>query len=230
MQVGRMIGRDLFGGRKRGLGRIEQHLLDMLDADRHTLELATTGLLGSADPEALHHEVSDSDHRVNLLVQRVRRELVVHASLRGTHADISAMFATMSVVKDIERVGDYAKHLLRIARIRGPFVPDSAEHVELAAYSNRIARYATDVRDTLGVQDPDRATALIIDIRALTDDLNTAIDQLLTADPRLSNGAAQALAYHYLARTAAHLSNVLTSIVMPLDKLDFYDEPHRTAR
>ena len=140
MQVGRMIGRDLFGGRKRGLGRIEQHLLDMLDADRHTLELATTGLLGSADPEALHHEVSDSDHRVNLLVQRVRRELVVHASLRGTHADISAMFATMSVVKDIERVGDYAKHLLRIARIRGPFVPDSAEHVELAAYSNRIAR------------------------------------------------------------------------------------------
>ena len=36
---------------------------------------------------------------------------------------------------------------------------------------------------------------------------------------------ADALAHRYDKRIAAHASNVLTSIVMPLDKLDYFDEP-----
>ena len=91
---------------------------------------------------------------------------MVHASVRGGHADIPTMLATMSIIKDIERVGDYAKQLLRLARVRGSFVPDTAEHGELTSDGNRIA---------------------------------------------------------------AHLSNILTSIVMPVDKLDDYDGSHATT-
>lgn len=218
--------RDLFGGRKSNLERIEQHVLDMLDADHHTFDLATAGLLGSADPGPLRQQASDSDHRVNLLVQQVRRELIVHASLHGIQVDSGVMFATMSIVKDIERVGDYAKRLLRIARIRGPFTPETAEHAELRAYSDRIAQHLTDVRDALCVQDPDAAAALLTDVHALTEEITAAIDQLLAADPAPSDGAARALAYHFLARISAHLGNVLTSLVAPLDQLDFYDEQH----
>lgn len=202
----------------------------MLDADRRTLDLAASGLLGSADPEALRHEVSDSDHRVNLLVQQVRRELVVHASVRGGHADMPRMLATMSIIKDIERVGDYAKALLRLARARGPFSPDTTEAVELTAYSNRIAGHLTDVRDALATHDGPTAIALLANLQALSDDLRTAIDQVLVADLGASDGAAQAMSYHYLARIAAHLSNVLTSIVMPVDRLDYDDSSHATTR
>jgi len=224
-----MFRRDLPGRHHGGLEHVERRVLEMLDVDRRTLDLATSGLLGSADPEALRHEVSDSDHRVNLLVQQVRRELVVHASVRGGHADIPAMLATMSIIKDIERIGDYAKQLLRVARVRGPFAPDTAEHVELIAYSSRIAGHVTDVRDALATYDGSTATALIIDLRALADDLHTAVHQLLVADLGVGDGAAQALSYHYLARITAHLSNILTSIVMPLDKLDYYDWSHATT-
>lgn len=220
---------DLPGRRNGGLEHVERRVLEMLDVDRHTLDLATSGLLGSANPDALRSAVSDSDHGVNLLVQQVRRELVVHASVRGGHADIPTMLATMSIIKDIERVGDYAKQLLRLARVRGPFAPDTAEHVELTAYSSRIAGHVTDVRGALATHDGPAATALIIDIRALIDDLHTAVHQLLVADLGVSDGAAQALSYHYLARIAAHLSNILTSIVMPLDKLDYYDGSHATT-
>ena len=221
-----MKWRDLFTGRKGGLERIEEHLLDMLDADRHTFALATSGLFGAGDLATLRQQASDSDHRVNLLVQQVRRELVVHAALRGAERDIRTTFATMSIVKDIERIGDYAKQMLRLARVRGPFASGSATHTELTAYCGRISGYLTEARDALRAYDSDGARALIAGIHGLTDELGAATAALLVADPAPGDGAARALAYHYLARICSHLSNVLTSLVMPLDKLDFYDEQH----
>jgi hypothetical protein len=35
---------------------------------------------------------------------------------------------------------------------------------------------------------------------------------------------ARALALRYLKRIVAHLTNVLSSIVMPLDRIDYFDE------
>jgi hypothetical protein len=34
----------------------------------------------------------------------------------------------------------------------------------------------------------------------------------------------RALYYRFLKRTTAHVMNVLTSLVQPLDRLDYYDE------
>ena len=116
-----------------------------------------------------------------------------------------------------------AEQLLHLARIRGPFTPDKPEHAELVAYSDHITQHTSDVRDTLARYDEDAAATLITDIEALTDALNTAIDEQLAADRARPTGAAHALAYHYLTRIATHPSNVLTSIAMPLDKLDHYD-------
>jgi len=36
--------------------------------------------------------------------------------------------------------------------------------------------------------------------------------------------AAAALAYRYLKRVVSHLMNIVTAVVMPFDKLDFFDE------
>lgn len=72
-----MFRRDLLGRHNGGLEHVERRVLEMLDVDRQILDLATSGLLGPANPEALRSAVSDSDHGVNLLVQQVRRELVV---------------------------------------------------------------------------------------------------------------------------------------------------------
>jgi phosphate uptake regulator len=218
-----MSWRDLFSGRSDGPDPIEQHVLDMLDADRETLELASSGLLGSDDPQSLRQAVSDSDHRVNLLVQQVRRELVVRATVRA-RIDIGFVLATMSIVKDVERAGDYAKQLLRIARFHGPFPPGTAEHARLATYIDRVAGHITEVREALCEHDPEVASELLTAVHALTEELGDEINALLAADPAAADGAARALAYQSLARTSAHLGNVLTSLVMPLDKLDFYDE------
>jgi len=39
-----------------------------------------------------------------------------------------------------------------------------------------------------------------------------------------SDAVARALYFRFLKRLTAHLMNLLTSLVMPLDRLDHYDE------
>ena len=62
------------------------------------------------------HLVTNERIDVELRPRRVfRRELVFHSSVFGG-IDSPSVLVYMSVVKDIERVGDYAKNLLDLAR------------------------------------------------------------------------------------------------------------------
>ena len=49
------------------------------------------------------------------------------------------------------------------------------------------------------------------------------LDQL-AATESASVAVARALLYRYVNRIVAHLMNVMTAVVMPLDRLDYWDE------
>jgi hypothetical protein len=51
-----------------------------------------------------------------------------------------------------------------------------------------VSGHLIDVRHALAKYDGFTATALIIDLQALSDDLHTAVDQLLAADRNPSDG------------------------------------------
>jgi hypothetical protein len=40
----------------------------------------------------------------------------------------------------------------------------------------------------------------------------------------------RALAHRYLKRVVAHLMNLLTAVIMPLDRLDYFDEDPEDRR
>lgn len=218
-----MAWRELFAGRSGGLDDIHARLRDMLDVDRQTLRLAIGGLLGTTDRAPLHDRVRRSDDRVDHLARQVRREVVAHAAVRGAHTDLPATITAMSVVKDIERIGDCAAQLVRLARIHGPFTPDQPQHAQLAAYRNRLDAYLDATRDALRTHDATVARYLIAQTVALIDELDLAIDLLLITGHADRDATATALIYQHLSRIAAHLTNVLTSVALPVDKLDHYD-------
>ncbi len=43
------------------------------------------------------------------------------------------------------------------------------------------------------------------------------------SDLPASHAAPRALFYRYIKRLSGHLSNILSSVVMPVDRLDFYN-------
>lgn len=216
------IWRELFGGQRSGLERVREQLLDMLTIDRQTFDIACRPLLDGADSVEARREVNASDQQVNELVQEVRRALVVHASARGDLGDMPALLLYMSIVKDIERIGDYAKNILDIASAGGHMSGAADDHEDLVAYRDRTSALIEEVRSVFAAQDGTAATRLLTEWGGVSRELDQRVDMLVVTDAPGAEAVPRALYFRYLKRIIGHLLNILTALVMPLDKLDFF--------
>ncbi|MDP1569861.1 MAG: PhoU domain-containing protein [Vicinamibacterales bacterium] len=203
------------------LDEIEAKVQAMFGHDRHEFDLAMSALLGDVAAAEVNAELRAHDQKVNQLEREIRRALVVHASVAGG-LDTPAVLVYMSVVKDIERIGDYAKNLLDLARDGARF-SGAPDEVEWRRLTSDISRSIADVGAVFKSRDTERARQLL----APSGQWLALFDERVSALVRGGDApqpVARALAYRYLKRVVAHLMNVLSAVVMPVDKLDYFDE------
>lgn len=204
------------------LASVASKVEEMLALDRRELEMAMSALLGDAEPGAVEGEVRSADRRVNGLEREIRRQLVVHASVFGG-IDSPAVLVHMSTVKDIERIGDYAKNLLDLALEGARFgeLPDAAEWRALAG---EVPRLVVEAGAAFRSSDGTRCREHLERGEQLLRHFDRRVSSLVRGDDSGGQAVARALAYRYLKRIVAHLMNLLSSVVLPLDRLDAYDE------
>ena len=211
------------GGGDAQLEQIEAQIRQMLVDDRHTFDTAINALIGGTDPELVRKDVHKSDRRVNKAERAVRRQLVVHVSVRGTSADITLVLASMSVVKDAERIGDYSKNIWDIAN-SGIDLSDAEDIGVLMRHRDRISTLIGETARVFGDKDLEAAHNLLRGGDDLQAEYEELIDEQLRTDRPAREAVPRALLYRYFKRITAHLLNILTSLVMPIDRLDYYDE------
>ena len=76
-------------------------------------------------------------------------------------------------------------------------------------------------RNLFDSQDSDAARSFLAECDRIQDVCDAVLQRALASE---ENSAGRALVHRYLKRVASHAGNVVTSLVMPLDKLDFFDE------
>ncbi|MEZ6195916.1 MAG: PhoU domain-containing protein [Planctomycetota bacterium] len=203
--------------------RIASSFRDMLTRGRRIYELASDAALGAATPEAVRKEIFETDVQINRLEQAIRRELVVHASVHGS-AVVPGCLVLMSIAKDAERIGDYAKNIFDLS-VRRPILPGDTTHAELLGLRAELDAVLGEVPTVHQAANRDSAKALLRRAEALEDRCDKLVDELLDGTRGTpGEGVAAALLARYFKRTAAHAKNVVSSVVMPVDKLDFFDE------
>lgn len=211
------------GGGDAQLEKIEAQISQMLVDDRHTFDAAINCLLGGTDPSLVGKDIRKTDRGVNKAERAVRRELVVHVSVRGTAADIPLVLASMSVVKDAERIGDFSKNIWDIAN-SGIDLSDAEDLKTLITYRDRISRLIAETARVFRERDAAAAHEMLKESDLLQDEYDVHIDAQLHTDQPAREAVPRALLYRYFKRITAHLMNILTSLVMPIDRLDYYDE------
>ncbi|MBN2473277.1 MAG: hypothetical protein JXB62_01615 [Pirellulales bacterium] len=210
-----------------GLEKMRAAFGQMLDAGRHIFDTASNAFLGGTDLDVIRRDLFDTDKRINRAEQQIRRQIVVHASVHGA-TEFPSCLVLMSVVKDAERVGDYAKNIFDLAAL-SPHPPSGEDRNRLVELKDRISHMMASCREIYDSYDADGATALIREAQEAEDICDEQIHDLLGAQRDVDLPAAYVLAYRYFKRVISHTRNVASSVIQPIDKLDFPSKPPEGA-
>jgi Na+/phosphate symporter len=203
------------------LEAVEQQLLQMLLNCQDTFRLAAAAVFGEMEVTEAGDQLEAVDQELNKTERAIRRELLVHGTVRGAEVDQGLMLTYMSLAKDIERIGDYCKNIWNLARM-GVNLSGGPDHDELTKHRNRVADLIRTALAAFAEQDAEKVHKLIPGIRNDSQHYDAHVVEFVNSDLPGRDAAPRALFYRYIKRISAHLSNVLSSVVMPVDRLDFY--------
>jgi phosphate uptake regulator len=183
-------------------------------------EMFFSGVSASADRTNLFQR----DVRVNQLQRQIRKQVVAHLSMPGHRADVPYSLLLVSLVKDVERIGDYAKNLAEIDDLRnGPLAEDDIT-LELQEIRRNVEGSFSALSAVFHSSDRERAIELIRQGRDAAHRCDALLARIARSDYDARTATALALGTRYYKRIGGHVLNVLSSIVMPIHKIDYYDE------
>lgn len=164
------------------------------------------------------------DIKVNKLERTIRKQAIAHLSIRGNSGDLPYCLFLLSLVKDVERLGDYAKNLTEVMDFRPGPLPDDAIVREIGEIRQAVDEMFAVVSDVVARSDRERALDLIQRGRTLLKRCEELISRIAASAYDARTTAATVLGTRYYKRLGGHLLNVLSGVVMPLHKLDYFDE------
>lgn len=183
---------------------------------------------GPPSPEE-RDELLSADVRVNKLERKLRKQIVSHLALNGGGDAVYGLLL-MSLVKDVERIGDYAKNLSEIYQEGGGPLPVGDDPVvrELKTIRNTAESLLAEVGDVFSESDPEAATGLIERGVAAGRQADALLRPVASGPYDAATAVTLILGARFYKRINAHLVNVMTGVVMPIHKLDYYDEDELT--
>jgi phosphate transport system protein len=186
---------------------------------------AAYGALRCSSSSDLDIDISLMDKAVNRYESEVRRKVFTHLSVMGTE-NIYPALVLVSIIIDVERVGDYAKNIVDLARMHAP-------KLEAAQFEDELKRIEDSIIDQLLPQgrnsfennDEELAGKLLHELNWI----NPACDRIAailvseseTVDLSASDQVSLALYVRYLKRINSHWQNILTGLVNPFDRIGF---------
>lgn len=215
---------DFFKGRRSGtaMEEVEATIVEMLRNGREVYDAATAAVFGGGKSKETKREVKGTDRKINASEREVRRTLMTHSAVTGD-IDLPLVLAYMSVVKDVERVGDYSKNLYELAKLGIDFstAPDGDE---LKHYRDAVGQLISDAADAFENRDVERARSLVAKADGFLDEYDDHVVAQARSERPALEAVPRALFFRFLKRITAHVMNLITSLVMPIDRLDYYDE------
>ena len=211
------------GSTQTAVTEAEDLLVQMMRDGRTVFDASIGAVFGGGKSPETKREVKGTDKDINRAQQDVRRASMMHSAV-SADVELPLVLTYMSVVKDAERIGDYSKNIYDLAKYGVDFesAPDRAE---LESYAANVGHLISDAADVFADHDTEAAEHLIAKADGFLDDYDAHVKAAYQSEGAASDAVARSLYYRYLKRITAHVMNLLTSLVVPIDRLDYYDEP-----
>ncbi len=166
-------------------------------------------------------EVKRGDKDINKLQRKIRKEALVEILSDSSHFGVPFCLSMMNVVKDVERIGDYAKDLARLVELTGPVsaTRDLTHGFQVAA--GEVERLVGELPAAMREADQIKTVHLMDRGKDVRSDLVKIQRTLLTEEQTNVRAPSDTLAVQYYIRIVSHALNVLSTIVTPLHRMDY---------
>lgn len=196
--------------------------IEMLKSDQKMFDVAVKSLRRSDNGE-MAVDIYAMDAKINEYQRDIRAKILTHLAVSQPTDPVFGL-VLVSVVIDIERIGDYTKNIVELARMHpkkllaGPFegaIAETEGNVSERFKQVIIAFEGKDSKIALGVMQLHKNTTKKCD-GILETLIKSELPQLTTSD-----AVAIALYTRYLKRISSHITNIASGIVNPFERIGF---------
>jgi len=171
------------------------------------------------DMEESQSDIYKMDRGLNAIQMDVRRKILEHLSINPA-MDITASLVLITIVIDIERLGDYSKNVIDLTpkvdrKLTGKYF-DRIRVIkkELEPLFGETIRVIRNMNKDEGKEEMQRCTEIATKCENFLKELSE--DDLTVQDAIFAT-----LLLRYLKRIASHLKNVASSVVNPFTRLGY---------
>ena len=199
---------------------------EMLDIDL-TMFKESIKSLRQSDSAEIGIDIFAMDKKINEFERDVRRKVMTHLAIGGKE-DIGSGLVLVSVVIDIERIGDYTKNIYDLAvnhpqKLNGGPLEDRLLEIEQVSF-NLFEESTIAFKN----QDIDKARNLMGDykqnISSQCDSISNEIMMGKINNIDVGTATAVSLYARYLKRISAHSRNLISSIVNPFERIGYKEQ------
>lgn len=176
-------------------------------------------LHGDREAGSLRAQIYSTDIEINKRERQIRKEIVAHLAV-SPGEEVAACLVLMSIVKDAERIGDFCKNLYESAGYLGKPIAET----KFAYTIDEFELYVEDLFDatitTFKEEDDVRATEIMQDEVRMNKRFDHFLEELAASDVPTREAVCTTLIVRALKRIQAHLSNIASSVVLPVHHID----------
>ena len=181
--------------------------------------------LRESDTAEIDIDIEGMDIKINQYERDVRKKILIHLAVHDA-TDLSIGLVLISIIINIERIGDYTKNIVELAQNHpGRLVcPVPEWETDLKLIEKTISGNFGVLIEALEKSNEKSAEKLLADLQKIKKLCDKYIIETLHCDDKklkASDGVAIALYMRYLKRIAAHLMTIATSIVNPFHKIGY---------
>ncbi len=198
----------------------------MLDLDLTMIE-ASVKSLRQSDDGSIDIDILKLDKQINRFERDVRQKVLTHLAVSGP-SDLSSGLILVSIIIDIERIGDYAKNIYDLARFHPAKLHGGALEPRLAEVEAKTLSLFRRSVEAFRKNDVELARQVMEDYKAsLSAECEYIVENVVKGsvdDIDSGTAAAVALYARYLKRIGGHSRNIVTSVVNPFHRIGYREK------
>ncbi len=205
------------------LNQVLEEFKNMLDDTQIMFDSVCRKLIDNQEAPGLKDRVYNIDKQVNNLQKDIRKRVVEHLSIQPSK-DVPICLLLMSVVKDAERLGDYAKNLYEVSTLTEEPINNQKYRELFGNIEEEISElFKATIKAFIESDETNAAKSWEYKTK-ITRRCDHIIEKLAESELPVNSAVCFTLMARYFKRITAHLTNIATSVILPLTDLDYFDE------